>query len=228
MRGQALASEPSDASLNPNNTKSNRTQLKIDRHRKKYHKPSSNYYIMTRHSFYPGAQKTQQRGLHGLVIVGIGFRLAYPLLSLPTAFPTCYVTLWNAAWARGHMCHAISFLVAKMFITMCSTSLDVHRMNVRCNKRMGITYQLTSSCTNSSFKMVILIWPVFHAIISLQGLGLTESPGVVTAIVLGARWIPSRENQKETWREKQLRCAKDSSDSHKVTHGASPVTGYYL
>lgn len=83
-----MASESSGVSLNPNNMKSNRIQLKIDRHRKKHHKHSSNYYTMARHSM-----KTQQRGLHGLAIVGIGFRLAYPLLSLPTPFPTCYVAL---------------------------------------------------------------------------------------------------------------------------------------
>lgn len=89
MTGPALASEPGGASLNPNNMKSNRTQLKIERHRKKHHKHLSNYYIMARHPIYPGAQKTQQRGLHGLVIAGIGFRQAHPLLSLPTPFPTC-------------------------------------------------------------------------------------------------------------------------------------------
>lgn len=60
-------------------------------------------------------------------------------------------------------------------------------MNVRCNKGMGVTYQLIESHANTDFKMVTLIWPTFHAILSPQGLGHTEAPGVVAAIGLGAQ-----------------------------------------
>lgn len=61
---------------------------------------------------------------------------------------------------------------------------------------MSTTHERTTSCGTSCFIMVTLIWAVFHAIPSPQGVCHTEAPGVVTAVGLGAQRIPSRENEK--------------------------------
>ena len=82
----------------------------------------------------------------------------------------------------------ISFLVTKLLTILCSISLNIHRMNVRYNKGMSTIHEHTTSCGTSCFIMVTLIWAVFHAIPSPQGLCHTEAPpGVVTAIGLGAQ-----------------------------------------
>lgn len=98
--------------------------------------------------------------------------------------------------ARSCVLCVISFLVTGFSIALCNISLNIHRVSVRYDKGLRTTYQLAPSCGPSCFKMVTLIWEVFHAIPSPQGLSHTEDPRVVVAIDLRDHWIPSRESQK--------------------------------